>query len=152
MKVVLTYGTFDLFHVGHLNLLERLKGMGDKLVVGVSTDEFNAVKGKKTVISYEDRVRIVSSLKFVDVVIPEHTWEQKKADIEKYNVSIFAMGSDWKGKFDSLKEYCQVEYLSRTEGVSSSDIKEKLKMFDKAHIEELRHALELISSIVERFD
>lgn len=152
MRVVLTYGTFDLFHVGHLNLLERLKGMGDKLVVGVSTDEFNALKGKKTVISYQDRARIVSSLKFVDTVIPEYAWEQKKGDIEKYNVSIFAMGNDWNGKFDFLKEYCQVEYLSRTEGVSSTEIKEKLKMFNKAHVEELRQALEIISSIVERLD
>ena len=131
MKTILTYGTFDLFHIGHLNLLERLKMMGDRLIVGVSTDEFNAIKGKSTVIPYSDRMRIVASLKIVDLVIPEHSWEQKKDDIRKHNVNIFAMGNDWEGKFDFLKEYCEVLYLNRTEGISSSQIKERLNICDK---------------------
>lgn len=152
MKTVITYGTFDLFHVGHLYLLKRLKALGDKLIVGVSTDEFNAMKGKKTVIPFTDRAQIVENIKFVDLVIPEQNWEQKVTDIAKHKVDIFAMGSDWMGKFDGLKEHCEVVYLPRTEGVSSTLLKDKLKIFDKAHIEELKQAVEIISSIVERFD
>lgn len=152
MKTVITYGTFDLFHIGHLNLLKRLKALGDKLIVGVSTDEFNALKGKKTVIPFADRAHIVENIKFVDLVIPEQNWEQKVTDIAKHKVDIFAMGSDWTGKFDELKKHCEVVYLPRTEGVSSTLLKDKLKLFDKAHIEELKQAVEIISSIVERFD
>lgn len=152
MKTIITYGTFDLFHIGHLRLLERLKEMGDKLIVAVSTDEFNALKGKKTVIPYADRAKIVENIKAVDLVIPEINWEQKTTDVQKYGVDIFAMGDDWQGKFDFLKEHCEVVYLPRTEGISSSELKEKLKFFDKARIEELKNALEMVSSIVEKLN
>lgn len=126
-KIVITYGTFDLFHIGHLRLLKRLKNLGDKLYVGVSTDEFNALKNKKSFISFEDRYEIVKALECVDYVFPENNWEQKVEDIKKYNAKIFAMGDDWAGHFDFLKEFCDVIYLPRTEGISSSFIKENLK-------------------------
>ncbi|NGR07372.1 adenylyltransferase/cytidyltransferase family protein [bacterium SGD-2] len=152
MRTVLTYGTFDLFHIGHLRLLERLRALGDRLIVGVSTDDFNRVKGKKTVVPYKDRVAIVSALRCVDVVIPETSWDQKAQDIERYEVSIFGMGSDWEGHFDELKNLCEVVYLPRTEGVSSTHIRKTLKVLDQSHVEELKQALDLISSIVDRFD
>jgi glycerol-3-phosphate cytidylyltransferase len=122
-KRVITYGTFDLFHIGHLNLLQRLKSLGTELVVAVSTDEFNSLKGKKTIIPFEHRVEIVKNIKCVDNVIAENSWEQKIEDIKKYNIDIFAMGDDWEGKFDFLKEYCEVIYLDRTKDISSSSIK-----------------------------
>lgn len=150
-KVVLTYGTFDMFHVGHLALLERLKELGDYLIVGVSTDEFNEIKGKKTIISHTDRLNIIKGLKCVDIAIPEHNWKQKINDIKQYNVSIFGMGDDWKGSFDELKEYCEVIYLPRTEGVSSTQLKHTLKVLDRAHIEEIKNSLDKISSIVDKF-
>jgi glycerol-3-phosphate cytidylyltransferase len=120
---VLTYGTFDLFHVGHLRLIERLRALGDRLIVGVSTDDFNAAKGKKSVIPFEDRAAIVGAVKGVDLVIPERSWDQKVEDILHHRVDIFAMGDDWRGRFDFLKAHCQVEYLSRTSGVSSTAIR-----------------------------
>lgn len=123
---IITYGTFDLFHIGHLRLLERLKAYADELVVAVSTDEFNALKGKKTLIPFEHRKAIVSQIKCVDLVIDENNWEQKITDIKEYNISIFAMGDDWQGKFDFLKEYCEVLYLERTKDISSTYIKELL--------------------------
>lgn len=126
-KIVITYGTFDMFHIGHLRLLQRLKKLGDKLIVAVSTDEFNAIKGKTTVIPFADRVEIVQNIKCVDEVIAENDWEQKVSDIQKYNISIFAMGNDWEGKFDYLKEWCEVVYLPRTEGISTSYLKQVLK-------------------------
>jgi glycerol-3-phosphate cytidylyltransferase len=122
-KTVITYGTFDLFHVGHVRLLERVSKLGTKLIVGVSNDEFNAKKGKFSVFPYEQRAEIVSSLGCVDMVFEEETWDQKVDDIKKYEAAIFAMGSDWEGKFDELKEHCAVQYLPRTEGISSADIK-----------------------------
>lgn len=151
-KVIITYGTFDLFHVGHLNLLNRLKALGDYLVVGVSTDKFNEGKGKKTIISFEDRIKIVSELKCVDFAFPEESWEQKVADIKKYKASVFGMGHDWTGHFDFLKEFCEVVYLPRTEGISSTDLKTALRVLDKTHVDDLKKALDLISSIVERFN
>lgn len=123
----ITYGTFDLFHIGHLKLLERIKGMCSNLIVAVSTDEFNELKGKKCVIPYEQRAAIVSGIKYVDKVIPETNWEQKVEDIKKYNIDCIVMGNDWEGKFDFLKEYCEIIYISRTEGISSSQLKEILK-------------------------
>jgi len=126
LKTVITYGTFDMFHIGHLRLIERLREMGDRLIIAVSTDEFNELKGKKTLIPYEQRAEIVSNIKGVDLVIPEKSWDQKIEDVKKYNVDIFAIGDDWKGKFDFLKEYCEVVYLPRTEGISTTQIKEKL--------------------------
>ena len=122
-NVVLTYGTFDLFHVGHLNLLQRLKALGDYLVVGVSTDEFNATKGKQTIVPFADRQRIVQNIKCVDLAIPESHWEQKVGDIAKYGVSTFGMGADWTGRFDELKAHCNVVYLPRTEGISSTSLR-----------------------------
>jgi glycerol-3-phosphate cytidylyltransferase len=102
--------------------------MGDKLVVGCSTDEFNALKGKKTVIQYAHRLEILLACRYVDKVIPEYSWEQKRLDIEKESADIFAMGDDWVGKFDELSNICDVIYLPRTDNVSSSEIKKKLKL------------------------
>ena len=124
MKTVITYGTFDILHYGHINLLKRAKALGDYLIVCISTDEFNAIKGKKSYYPYEVRKMMLEAIKYVDLVIPETCWEQKIEDIKKYNVDIFTMGSDWEGKFDFLKEYCEVVYLPRTEGISSTKIKE----------------------------
>jgi glycerol-3-phosphate cytidylyltransferase len=126
MKRVITYGTFDLFHIGHLNILERLRGLGDQLIVAVSTDEFNATKGKQSVVPYAERARIIGGLKCVDMVIPENTWEQKPDDITNLNVSVFGMGDDWRGKFDHLSKYCEVIYLPRTEGVSTTHLRETI--------------------------
>ena len=128
-KIVLTYGTFDLFHIGHLNLIKKLRniaGVDGKVIVGVSTDEFNNIKGKKSIIPFKDRAEIVKNIKGVDIVIPEKNWEQKVDDIKKYNVDIFVMGDDWKGKFDYLKDYCEVRYLPRTKGISSTFLKKTL--------------------------
>lgn len=123
MKTIITYGTFDLFHIGHLKLLKRLEGLGDRLIVGVSSDEFNKVKGKTTIIPFEQRSEIVSSIKGVDLVIRENSWEQKKSDIGRYDVDILAMGDDWEGKFDDLKGLVEVLYIPRTKGVSSTELK-----------------------------
>ncbi|UOP04749.1 adenylyltransferase/cytidyltransferase family protein [Conchiformibius kuhniae] len=128
MKVVITYGTFDLFHIGHVRLLKRLRMLGDKLIVGVSSDEFNLKKGKKSIFSYEERSEIVNSSKYVDLVFPEYTWEQKREDIIYYNANVFGIGSDWIGKFDDLKDICEVIYLERTEGISSTYIKSVLSL------------------------
>jgi len=122
-KRIITYGTFDLFHIGHLKLLQRLKDLGDELIVAVSTDEFNSLKGKKTIIPFEHRFEIVKNIRCVDSVIPEDNWNQKIDDIKKYNIDIFAIGNDWKGEFDFLKEHCEVIYLDRTKDISSASIK-----------------------------
>ena len=151
-KTVLTYGTFDMFHIGHLELLKRLKGLGTKLIVAVSTDEFNEIKGKKTIIPYHQRMSIVESIKYVDMVIPEDNWEQKSGDIEIYNVDIFAMGDDWKGKFDFLNEKCDVRYLSRTDGISSSDLKEKLQKISKINLNDLNEAFEILQRLKSDFE
>jgi glycerol-3-phosphate cytidylyltransferase len=121
MKKVITYGTFDTFHYGHLEILRRAKELGDYLIVGISTDEFNKIKGKNSKFSYEKRKEWVESIKFVDMIIPEENWEQKEIDITQYNVDIFVMGDDWQGKFDNLP--CSVTYLKRTENISSTGIK-----------------------------
>lgn len=127
MKRVITYGTFDLFHIGHLNLLKRAKALGDYLIVAVSSDEFNLQKGKVCKIKDIDRMQIVEAIKYVDQVIPETSWDQKIEDVKKYDVDVFVMGDDWKGKFDFLKDYCEVVYLPRTEGISSTQLKEELR-------------------------
>ena len=126
MIKVLTYGTFDLLHYGHINLLERARNLGDHLTVAISTDEFNLGKEKKCVFPFEERVKILSSIRYVDEVIPETCWEQKVKDVQERNIDIFVMGDDWKGKFDFLKEYCEVIYLPRTKGISTTQIKEFL--------------------------
>ncbi|WP_042354033.1 glycerol-3-phosphate cytidylyltransferase [Bacillus rubiinfantis] len=128
MKKVLTYGTFDLLHFGHINLLRRAKELGDYLIVGLSTDEFNKGKNKQAYHSYENRKLILESIRFVDEVIPENTWDQKVKDVIEHDVDIFVMGDDWEGKFDFLKEYCEVVYLPRTIGISTSKIKNDLNM------------------------
>jgi glycerol-3-phosphate cytidylyltransferase len=150
-RVVLTYGTFDLFHAGHLKLLQRAKGLGDRLLVGVSTDEFNAGKGKKTIINFEDRIEIVRSIRYVDEAFPESSWEQKRIDVKKYDVNVFVMGDDWTGKFDFLKDVCEVVYLPRTKGISSSSLKSLLNKSDDSRIQEMRKALETISEAIEPF-
>jgi len=132
-KRVITYGTFDMFHIGHLNLLKRLAELGDELIVAVSTDEFNALKGKKTLIPYEQRSEIVRNIKCVSKVIAEESWEQKVEDIKHYDVDIFAMGDDWEGKFDFLKPQCEVVYLPRTEDVSTTELKVALNEFLQEH-------------------
>ena len=138
MKTIITYGTFDLFHIGHLKLLQRLKKLGDKLIVSVSTDEFNELKGKKTIIPFEQRAEIVENIKCVDMVISENSWEQKVQDIKKYNVDIFSIGDDWKGEFDFLKEHCEVLYLERTKDISSTQLKNTLKSFSVSKDEILK--------------
>ncbi|MFB2642598.1 adenylyltransferase/cytidyltransferase family protein [Shewanella bicestrii] len=126
MKTIITYGTYDLFHYGHVRLFQRLKAMGDKLIVGVSTDEFNALKGKAAFFNYQQRAEMVAACKYVDVVIPETHWQQKPQDIVALDVDIFGMGDDWQGKFDYLGTLCQVIYLGRTEAISTTEIKTNL--------------------------
>ena len=127
MKRVITYGTYDLLHYGHINLLRRAKALGDYLIVALSTDEFNQdAKGKKTYFSYEIRKNLLGSIRYVDLVIPEKNWEQKIADIQNYQVDVFVMGDDWAGKFDFLKDYCDVVYLERTPDISTTKIKAEL--------------------------
>ena len=126
MKKVITYGTYDLLHVGHINLLRRAREYGDYLIVVLSSDEFNAIKGKKAYYSFEDRKKILESIRYVDEVLPEYTWEQKIDDVVNNHVDVFVMGDDWKGKFDFLKDYCEVVYLPRTEGISTTKIKQDL--------------------------
>lgn len=127
MIKVITYGTYDLFHYGHFRLLKRAKELGDYLIVGVSTDEFNLIKGEKCVQPYEHRTEILRAIRYVDEVIPENNWEQKVDDILNHNVNIFVMGSDWKGKFDYLEKYCKVLYLDRTDSISISAVKMHMK-------------------------
>lgn len=129
MKRVLTYGTFDLLHYGHIRILERAKELGDYLIVAVSTDEFNKLKGKKSYYDYETRKKMVEAIRYVDLVIPEKEWEQKRDDIIKNNVDIVVMGSDWENseKFENLRDICEVVYLSRTEGISTTKIKKDLE-------------------------
>ncbi|MED0875121.1 glycerol-3-phosphate cytidylyltransferase [Bacillus mobilis] len=126
MKKVITYGTFDLLHWGHINLLKRAKDLGDYLIVAISSDEFNKLKGKKAYHSYENRKMILEAVRYVDEVIPEHEWEQKEKDVQEYDVDLFVMGDDWEGKFDFLKSHCEVEYLPRTAGISTTKIKQEL--------------------------
>ena len=126
MKKVITYGTYDLLHYGHINLLQRAKAMGDYLIVGLSTDEFNALKGKKCYFSYNERKKMLEALRCVDLVIEENCWEQKINDVKEFKVDIFVMGDDWKGKFDFLKDYCEVVYLPRTPEISTTRIKKDL--------------------------
>lgn len=126
MRRVITYGTYDLMHYGHIRLLKRAKEQGDYLIVAVATDEFNAIKGKKAYHDYETRKKMLEAIRYVDLVIPESDWSQKPDDIKRYYADVFVMGDDWEGKFDELAEHCEVVYLSRTEGISTSKIKKDL--------------------------
>jgi len=127
MKRVITYGTFDLLHWGHVHLLERAAALGDELIVGLSTDEFNALKHKEAYHSYEHRKYILEAIRYVDKVIPETSWDQKIHDVQDLDIDIFVMGDDWAGQFDFLKPYCEVVYLPRTNGISTTQIKADLK-------------------------
>ena len=130
MKRILTYGTFDLLHYGHIRILKRAKELGDYLVVALSTDEFNAIKGKTAYHNYETRKKMLQAIRYVDLVIPENNWEQKVQDIKDYKIDVVVMGSDWadSDKFDYLKEYCDVVFLERTPGVSTTQIKNDLQL------------------------
>ncbi len=130
MKRVLTYGTYDLLHYGHINLLKRAKELGDYLIVGLSTDEFNEIKGKKAYHNYETRKLMLEAIRYVDLVIPEENWSQKIDDIKKYQVDLLVMGDDWSDseKFTPLKEYCEIRFLPRTKGISTSKIKRELHL------------------------
>lgn len=127
MKRIITYGTFDILHYGHINLLKRARMLGDYLIVGLSSDEFNHIKNKKSYYTYEQRKTILEACRYVDLVIPENNWEQKVDDVQKYQADIFVMGDDWKGKFDFLKDYCDVIYLPRTPDVSTTQTKVYLR-------------------------
>ena len=149
---VITYGTFDMFHIGHLKLLQRIKEMGDELIVAVSTDEFNEIKGKKILIPYEQRAEIVANIKCVDRVIPENSWEQKIEDIKTYHIDTFVIGDDWEGKFDELKEYCDVVYLPRTENISTTKLKKSLSTFLSVPKEDILRAFEVIEILKQDFE
>ena len=151
-KTILTYGTFDMFHIGHLKLLQRLAELGDELIVAVSTDEFNELKNKTVLIPYEQRAEIVANIKCVDKVIPEHNWEQKIDDIKKYNVDIFAIGNDWEGKFDFLKEHCEVIYLERTKNISTTQLKKSLTNFLSIPKEDILNAFKVIETLKKDFE
>lgn len=133
LRRVLTYGTFDLLHYGHVRLLRRAAQLGDYLVVALSTDEFNAGKGKKSFYSYEVRREMLESIRYVDLVIPEYSWEQKVTDIKEYGIDVVVMGGDWAGsdRFEYLKDYCEVVYLDRTEGISTTQVKANLSTDSK---------------------
>lgn len=151
IKTVLTYGTFDLFHVGHVRLLGRLRAMGERLIVGCSTDAFNEGKGKKTVMPYSDRAEILAACRHVDLVIPEETWEQKRSDIGTHNVDLFAMGDDWAGKFDDLADICRVVYLPRTENISTTDLRHFVNGLQAEKTQHLRNAVAQLQVLVEKF-
>tara|TARA_R110001583_G_scaffold116972_2_gene267865 strand:+ start:8471 stop:8863 length:393 start_codon:yes stop_codon:yes gene_type:complete len=123
MKTVITFGTFDVFHVGHINILQRASTFGDTLLVGVSTDKLNfSKKGRNPIYCEEDRMKIINSLRYVNLCFPEHSLEAKADYIKKYNADVLVMGDDWQGKFDHLKEFCEVIYLPRTPSVSTTEI------------------------------
>ena len=130
MKRILTYGTFDLLHFGHIEILRRAKALGDYLVVAVSTDEFNAIKNKKAYHNYETRKKMLEAVRYVDLVIPEKTWSQKRDDVKKYEIDTVVMGNDWEGNenFESLKDICEVVYLPRTKAISTTKIKKDLEL------------------------
>lgn len=126
MTTVITYGTFDLLHYGHLNLLRRARSLGDQLIVALSTDEFNCIKGKTCYFAYEERKMMLEAIRYVDLVIPETCWEQKSEDVLRHRVDIFVMGDDWRGRFDDLSGLCQVIYMERTPEISTTSIKSDL--------------------------
>ncbi|WP_100655913.1 adenylyltransferase/cytidyltransferase family protein [Alteromonas flava] len=150
MTTIVTYGTFDLYHVGHVRLLKRLKQMGDRLVVGLSTDEFNALKGKQVVIPYKDRHEILMSCRYVDHVFEEKCWEQKREDLIREKADIFAIGDDWAGKFDDLEDLVKVIYLPRTKDISTTELKTVLSYLNKEKVAELRNVVENLSTLVKQ--
>lgn len=146
MRKIITYWTFDILHIGHLNILKRAKELWDYLIVWLSTDEFNSLKNKKSFFSYEERKKILESIKYVDLVIPENNWGQKNKDIIKHKVNIFVIWNDWEWKFDKLKNVCEVVYLSRTKNISTTNLKSKIKNINKNTIKNMKDSLD---SIVE---
>ena len=152
MKTVITYGTFDMFHIGHLKLLQRLAELGDELIVAVSSDTFNELKNKTVLIPYDQRAEIVANIKCVDKVISENSWEQKIGDIKKYDVDIFAIGDDWEGKFDFLKEHCNVIYLERTKDISTTQLKKSLSSFLSIPKEDILNAFNIIETLKKDFE
>lgn len=124
MRTILTYGTFDILHIGHIHLLRRARELGDRLIVGLSTDEFNAGKHKTSLLDYANRKAVLEAIRFVDQVIPETEWDQKLHDVQKHEATTFVIGDDWEGKFDFLSPHCEVVYLSRTADISSTQIKQ----------------------------
>ena len=126
MKTIITYGTFDILHVGHINLLRRARALGERLIVGLSTDAFNNGKHKSALLNYENRKAVLEAIRFVDLVFPEENWEQKADDIRKYAADIFVIGDDWRGKFDFLSDACEVVYLPRTTEISTTEIMQSL--------------------------
>ncbi|KQQ57116.1 glycerol-3-phosphate cytidylyltransferase [Pseudomonas sp. Leaf127] len=127
MRTVLTYGTFDVLHAGHVRLLARAKALGDRLIVGLSTDDFNTLKHKSSLLDFNNRRIVLEAMRYVDLVFPEGNWDQKLADVRRYHVNVFVMGDDWEGKFDFLKSECEVVYLPRTENISSTLIRQELQ-------------------------
>ena len=131
MKTVITFGTFDLFHIGHLNILRRAATLGDRLVVGISTDELSFSKKKRSPIyPIADRMKIVEAIKYVDLVFPEHSLEEKHFYIQKYGATVLAMGDDWRGRFDMFRELCEVVYFPRTLGTSTTETLANVKKYD----------------------
>ncbi|MDC8833019.1 adenylyltransferase/cytidyltransferase family protein [Alteromonas gilva] len=149
MKTIITYGTFDLFHVGHVKLLARLKNLGDRLVIGLSTDEFNSEKSKTTIIKYADREEILLSCKYVDAVFPETCWEQKRQDIIREKADVFAIGDDWAGKFDSLEDIVDVVYLPRTQNISTTNIKSVMSKIESDQKAEIRNVSSHLQALVD---
>lgn len=129
---MITYGTFDLLHPGHIRILQRARELGDYLIVGLSTDEFNSIKHKESILNYEQRKTVLEAIRFVDEVIPERNWDQKISDLKQYKVDTFVMGSDWEGEFDHLKEFCRVIYFERTPNISTTSL--KLKTIEQKRI------------------
>lgn len=149
MKTILTYGTFDLFHVGHVRLLRRLSAMADRLVIGLSTDEFNTGKGKQTIISYEQRREILLACKYVDDVFPEQNWEQKRDDVLREKADMLAMGDDWAGKFDDLGDITNVIYLPRTEDISTTEVKQMVAYIKQDKKAEIINAINVLMAKIE---
>jgi len=133
VKRVITYGSFDLLHYGHISLLRRAKSMGQYLVVGLSTESFSESKGKLCYFTYEEREQLLEAVRYVDLVIPETCWEQKIEDVKNYHIDVFVMGDDWKGEFDFLKDHCQVVYLPRTPEISTTEIKSSVDLRGPRH-------------------
>ncbi|WP_380056181.1 glycerol-3-phosphate cytidylyltransferase [Falsihalocynthiibacter sp. SS001] len=151
MKTVITYGTFDLFHAGHVHLLRRCRALGDRLIVGCSTDEFNLNKGKKAVFSYEDRAEILKSCRYVDEVLPEESWDQKVRDVQSNDVQIFAIGDDWAGQFDFLADEtgCVVTYLPRTPSISTTDVRGVIHALHEDQKISMIHNAERLLSLIK---
>lgn len=150
MTTVITYGTFDVFHVGHVKLLRRLRSLGSRLVVGCSTDEFNALKGKRSFMPYEHRAEILQACRYVDDVFPESSWDQKRADILREKADIFAMGDDWVGKFDELGDICRVVYLPRTENISSTEIRQLARALHDEQVQAVKAAARHLMQSIDR--